>query len=71
MQDDSSPQPALGRFRVVTLDFFRNEGTFRTRCLKAAQVAVIRARHDTCYADIDQRDDPTWISSFSRVPVKP
>ena len=45
----------------------RNESNFRTRHRKTAQIAVKRAWHEAGHANVNQRDDPTWISSFSRV----
>ncbi|MYA89393.1 MAG: hypothetical protein F4X97_13260 [Boseongicola sp. SB0662_bin_57] len=45
----------------------RNERNIYARCLKTAQVAVKRAWHEAEHANVNQRDDPTWISSFPRV----
>lgn len=46
---------------------FRNERNFRTRRPKTAHVAVRRAWREAELANVIQRDDPIWISSFPRV----
>ena len=51
----------------ATLDLFRNERNIVARRPKTAQVAVKRAWHEAEHANVHQRDDPTWISSFPRV----
>ncbi|MXY34175.1 MAG: hypothetical protein F4Y60_08830 [Boseongicola sp. SB0664_bin_43] len=52
---------------MLTLDLFRNERNIVARRPKTAQVAVKRAWHEAEHANVHQRDDPTWISSFPRV----
>ena len=51
----------------ASLGFFRNERNIYACRPKEAQVAVIRAWHEAEHAIVNQRDDPTWISSFPRV----
>ncbi len=46
---------------------FRNERNFRARRPKTAHVAVRRAWREAELANVIQRDDPIWISSFPRV----
>ena len=51
---------------IRPLDSIRSERNFRTRRPKAAQVAVTPAWQEAQHANVTQRDNPTWISSFPR-----
>ena len=55
------------RIEARPLDFFRNERNFCTRRPRTAQVAVNRVWREAQHANVNQRDDLTWISSCSRI----
>ena len=57
----------FGNLALQPLDSFRNERNIVARRPKTAQVAAKRAWHEAEHANVHQRDDPTWISSFPRV----
>ena len=54
------------RGQIRPLDSLRNERSFRTGRPKTVQFAVKLAWHEAQHANVTQRDDPPWISSFFR-----
>ncbi|MYG27447.1 MAG: hypothetical protein F4213_15715 [Boseongicola sp. SB0677_bin_26] len=51
----------------LTLELFRNERNFRARRPQIGPSCRETAWHEARNANVNQRDDPTWISSFPRV----